>query len=143
MHMVTAGALTKRTHHHVEIRYFALLQWAEAGSIKAEPVPTAYNISDSLTKATGQLKFHQHADVYMGRTPPSYVSSPSPHSIVMIMCMQQPHNHPPPFHMYDMQEVSALRFPVLHHALSGFTRESTEHGGCERATVAIGTVPLF
>ena len=138
MHMVTAGASTKRTRH-VDIRYFALLHWAETGSIKAEPVPTAHNISDSLTKATGRLKFHQHADVYMGHTPPSYVSTPSSHTLARLMCMQ----HPPPCHMYDIQEVSALRFPVLHHVLCHALHGKAKSMGGERTTVALGTVSLF
>ena len=70
--MVDAQAPTKRTRH-VDIRYFALLQWSNSGQLKAEAIPTDANISDSLTKATGRIKFHQHADQYMGRTPPSYV----------------------------------------------------------------------
>ena len=56
---------------HVDIRYFTLLEWSESGQIKAEAIPTTdENLSDSMTKATGRIKFHQHADLYMGRTPP-------------------------------------------------------------------------
>lgn len=68
--MVSAQAPTKRTRH-VEIRHFALLQWAEDDYIIAKPIPTDHNPSDSFTKATGRIKFHQHADIYMGRRPPS------------------------------------------------------------------------
>ena len=75
LHMVTAGAPTKRTRH-VDIRYFALLQWSETGQLQAESIPTALNISDSMTKATGRIKFHQRADMYMGRQPPRYVPPP-------------------------------------------------------------------
>ena len=71
--MVDAQSPTRRTRH-VDIRYFALLEWSASGQIKAEAIPTEVNISDSLTKATGRIKFHQHADIYMGRTPPSYVT---------------------------------------------------------------------
>jgi hypothetical protein len=119
IHMVTAGAPTKRTRH-VDIRYFALLQSAETGQLTAEPIPTALNVSDSLTKATGRIKFHQHADVYMGRQKPSYVHHPSLCSHIIALMQQRqtvPIQHPPLF-MYDMQEVSALRFPVLHRAIS-------------------------
>ena len=70
--MVDAQAPTKRTRH-VDIRYFALLQWGTSGQLKATAIPTDANISDSLTKATGRIKFHQHADIFMGRSPPSYV----------------------------------------------------------------------
>ena len=72
LHTVTAGAPTKRTRN-VDIRYFALLQLSETGQLQAESVPSAHNISDSMTKTTGRVKFHQHADLYMGRQPPRYV----------------------------------------------------------------------
>ena len=67
--MVDAQAPTRRTRH-VDIRYFALLQLSDTGQVKAQFIPTANNISDSLTKPTGRTKFHQHADLFMGRTPP-------------------------------------------------------------------------
>ena len=113
--MVTAGAPTKRTRH-VDISYFALLQWAETGRLTAEPIPTAHNVSDSFTKATGRIKFHQHADVYMGRRQPSYVPHSGSHIVATFRASMPPaFNHHLPLHMYDMQEVSALlRFPVLH-----------------------------
>ena len=76
LHMVSASAPTKRTRHALDIRYFALLQWAESGQLRATPIPTASNISDSLTKATGRIKFHQHADLFMGRQRPQFVNPP-------------------------------------------------------------------
>jgi hypothetical protein len=60
---------------HIDIRYFALLQWVEGGHIIFVPVPTDLNVSDSLTKATGCIKFHQHVDIYMGRIPPPYAAN--------------------------------------------------------------------
>ena len=127
LHMVTAGAPTKRTRH-VDIRYFALLQWSETGQIRAEAVPTAQNISDSMTKATGRIKFHQHADLYMGRQPPRYVprkASPAKTvtlTNVTINCTQH-------YSTDDIREVSALHFPLLHHALChAFLPPRIEHG---------------
>ena len=73
LHMVEAQAPTKRTRH-VDIRYFALLQWQQQKHLEVIPVPTADNISDSMTKATGRIKFHQHTDIYMGRTRPTFQS---------------------------------------------------------------------
>ena len=75
--MVEAQAPTKRTRH-VDIRYFALLDWSRTGQLAAVPIPTDLNISDSMTKATGRIKFHQHADIYMGRVPPTYVTDNHP-----------------------------------------------------------------
>ena len=70
--MVEAQAPARRTRH-VDIRYFALLHWSDTGQVKATSIPTATNISDSMTKPTGRIKFHQHADLFMGRLPPQYV----------------------------------------------------------------------
>jgi hypothetical protein len=69
LYMVESQAPTKRTRH-VDIRYFALLQWQQQKLLNVIPVPTTNNISDSLTKATGRIKFHQHTDIYMGRSRP-------------------------------------------------------------------------
>ena len=151
-HMVSAGAPTKRTRH-VDIRYFALLQWADSGQLRTEPIPTAHNVSDSFTKATERIKFHQHADIYMGRRPPSYV----------VHTLHQPHNsktaihsvrhaplkevapHPllprrsrPPLHHLDMEEVSALYHPLLYRAICTATPLTVQSmGGGERATVVV------
>ena len=121
--MVDAGAPTKRTRH-VDIRYFALLEWSESGQLKAEPIPTDANISDSMTKATGRIKFHQHADLYMGRTPPPYVPATSLSSL-------QSHQIST-FHLIPvpLDTLSALHHPII----SAFTihstdlLEATEHG---------------
>ena len=125
-HMVKAGAPTKRTRH-VDIRYFALLQWADSGQLTTEPIPTAHNISDSLTKATGRIKFHQHADIFMGRQPPSYVPHPLAtiqslrHDIVTNIASSDIQRLPTHIirhlHHLDMEEVSALHHPMLYHAI--------------------------
>ena len=128
LHMVTAGAPTKRTRH-VDICYFALLQWLETGKIRSESVPTAQNISDSMTKATGRINFYQHVDLYMGRQPPRHapLKAPlaTPAKIAMsttakiamrIPTMAMVH-HTQPHSTHDMREVSALHFLLLHHAL--------------------------
>lgn len=77
LHVDNTGALTKRTRR-VDIRYFALLEWSSTGRLTAVPIRTDMNISDSMTKATGRIKFHQHADVFMGRVPPTYVTAAYP-----------------------------------------------------------------
>jgi hypothetical protein len=69
IHMANAQAPTRHCRH-IDIRYFASLQWVEDGHFIFVPVPTDLNVSDSLTKATGRIKFHQYADIYMGRMPP-------------------------------------------------------------------------
>jgi hypothetical protein len=74
IHMANAQAPTRHCRH-IGIRYFALLQWVEDGHVIFVPIPTDLNVSDSLTKATGRIKFHQHADMYMGRIPPPYAAN--------------------------------------------------------------------
>ena len=76
IHMANAQAPTRRTRH-VELRHFALLQWVENQEVTLVPIGTDYNHSDAMTKALGRTKFHQHADIYMGKVPPTYVSDPS------------------------------------------------------------------
>jgi hypothetical protein len=155
LHTMTAGAPTKRTRH-VDIRYFALLQWSETGQLTAESIPTAHNISDSMTKATGRIKFHQHADLYMGRQPPSYVPhrllSFRPDSVTITSVQTSFAPHPQsststPHHQHsthDMREVSALHFPVLHRALcNAFLPPRTEHGRVKGGYSSTSTVPLF
>ena len=70
--MMMAGRPTKRTRH-IEIKYFTALHWVETDQIQFKPIPTALNPSDSLTKQTGRIKFYEHSDYYMGRTPPKYL----------------------------------------------------------------------
>ena len=121
--MVDAGAPTKRTRH-VDIRYFALLEWSETGQLKAEAIPTEDNISDSMTKATGRIKFHQHADIYMGRTPPQYVPDRT--------CLSSRRLQINTFYSIPvpLETLSALHHPII----SAFTvhstdlSEATEHG---------------
>ena len=75
--MIDAQAPTKWTRH-ADISYFALLDWSSTCQLAATPIRTDLNISDSMTKATGRIKFHQHADIFMGRIPPSYVTDICP-----------------------------------------------------------------
>ena len=121
LHMVTAGASTKRTRH-VDIRYFALLQWAESGQLCARPIPTSHNISDSLTKATGRIKFHQHADIYMGRQRPQYAPQPQSQSssltsgqLTSLHAIRIRMGCIPVSHQFDisMVEISAQHFPII------------------------------
>jgi hypothetical protein len=63
--MISSQAPTKRTRH-VDIKFFALLDWSQTNQLTVIPIATDHNISDSMTKPTGWIKFHQHADIYMG-----------------------------------------------------------------------------
>jgi hypothetical protein len=54
---------------------FCILQWTEEEQINYKDVATALNVSDSLSKPTGRIKFHEHMDIMMGRRKPIYVHS--------------------------------------------------------------------
>jgi hypothetical protein len=110
--MVSAQAPTKRTGH-VEIRHFALLQWAEDDYIIAKPIPTDHNPSDSFTKATGRIKFHQHADIYMGRRPPSKSIAPDD----------------PTFNNVRVYRVSAITDSIVHEIFDYELENADSMGG--------------
>jgi hypothetical protein len=55
------------------MRDFCILQWTEEELILFTDIPTAYNVSDSISKPTGRTKFHEHMDIMMGRRRPEYV----------------------------------------------------------------------
>ena len=121
--MVDAQAPTKRTRH-VDIRYFALLQWSASGQIKAEAIKTDENISDSMTKPTGRIKFHQHADIFMGRQPPSYVCLPHTNTLATLTIA----TFVPVF--APLETFSALHHPIYTAFVFHPTNlhDDTEHG---------------
>jgi hypothetical protein len=120
--MVDAQAPTRRTRH-VDIRYFALLQWSATGQVKAKAITTALNISDSMTKPTGRIKFHQHADLFMGRIPPQYVPSAAlEHASVNNMNWMKLHPLP-------LTTLSALYNPIFTaFSFDSVDLDSTKHG---------------
>ena len=120
--MVDAQAPTRRTRH-VDIRYFALLQWSDTRQLKAKAIPTASNISDSMTKPTGRIKFHQHADLFMGRIPPQYVppeALATTHHIQSLHWLQ--------VHPLDLNTLSALYHPIFNAFSLDYDLDSTKHG---------------
>ena len=52
-----------------------ILQWTDKEQIIYEDVTTTYDISDSLSKLTGRIKFHEHRDIMMGRRQPTYAQT--------------------------------------------------------------------
>jgi hypothetical protein len=104
--MIKAQAPTKRTRH-VDIKYFALLQWSESQQLRALPIKTDQNISDSMTKPTGRIKFHQHADLYMGRIPPTYATDH--------------HSHLPPVQLHVINGHSMPVSALIHSPYSALT----------------------
>jgi hypothetical protein len=149
--MVTASEPTKHTWH-VDIRCFALIQrWAKTGQLRATLIPTAQNISDSLTKATGRVKFHQHADIFMGRQRLHYGSAlhglsstslnllhPQPH-ILSTVAITPPHDHIP----YDMAKISALHFPIIHQSILAVFASTVQSTGGWKGYSSGSTVTYF
>ena len=70
--MVSAGQPTPRTCH-IDIWYFALLDWVETDLLDIQHISTMLNSADILTKNTTRILFHQHADVLMGKMRPHYL----------------------------------------------------------------------
>ena len=129
--MVEAQAPTRRTRH-VDIRYFALLQWSDTGGqVKATSIPTATNISDSMTKPTGRIKFHQHADLFMGHLPPQYVPPAALLSVPVddakMASIHAIHWLSP--HPLALTTLSALYHPIyIAFCFDPSDHDSTEHG---------------
>ena len=61
--------------HHVETRYFAILEWIKNDLIKVEKKDTADNCSDALTKATERVLFYNHNNTIMYNRTPLYVQN--------------------------------------------------------------------
>lgn len=69
---------SKRTRH-IDMRDFCIVQWTEDQFINFTDIPGQYNVSDSMSKPTGRIKFYKQMDIMMSRRRPSYVPiSPLP-----------------------------------------------------------------
>jgi hypothetical protein len=60
--LTNAQQPTKRTRH-IDMRDFCILQWTEEEQILYSDIPSAYNVSDSLSKPTGRIKFYEQMDI--------------------------------------------------------------------------------
>ena len=69
--IATAQQPTRRVKH-VEMKYFAMLQWTEDKYVEYKYTNSATNYSDSLSKINGSTKHHEHFDISMGRRRPLY-----------------------------------------------------------------------
>ena len=56
---------TERTRH-LDIRYYAIQDWREAGDIVMEHIPGVLNLSDDLTKPLGYILHARHCQQIMG-----------------------------------------------------------------------------
>jgi hypothetical protein len=71
--LTNAQQPTKRTWH-IGMRDFCILQWTEEEQILYSNIPSALNVSDSLSKPMGRIKFYEQMDILMGQRCPSYVN---------------------------------------------------------------------
>ena len=112
--LTNAQQPTRRTRH-IDMRDFCILQWTEEELIIFNDVASHYNVSDSLSKPTGHIKFYEHMDILMGRRKPTYV-----HSISA-----------------SLNSFASLNFPSTYRNLKPFDLsfledfDSVSVGGCE------------
>ena len=52
--------------HHLDIRYFAIQDWREAGDIIMEHIPGVLNPSDNMTKPLGYVLHVRHCHQSIG-----------------------------------------------------------------------------
>ena len=69
--MATANKPTRRTRH-IDIKYFAILDWVNRDLIDVKEIGTSDNAADNLTKANSKTLFYRHADTIMGKRRPVY-----------------------------------------------------------------------
>ena len=78
--LANAQQPTRRTRH-VDIKQFVILQWTEDETITYVDIPTQHNISDSLSKPVGRIKFYEQNDILMVRRTPAYTSHDNTYTI--------------------------------------------------------------
>jgi len=71
--MANAQQPTRRTRH-MDIKYFALLDWVEQDLLILEAIQTANNAADAMTKPLTKQMFYRHYNTYMGLKIPEYSS---------------------------------------------------------------------
>ena len=67
--MANAQQPTKCTRH-LDIKYFALLDWVERDLLILHSISTHDNSADALTKPLAKQLFYRHTDTLMGRRVP-------------------------------------------------------------------------
>jgi hypothetical protein len=93
---LTNAQQPSRRTRHIDMRDFCILQWTEEELILFTDIPTAYNVSDSISKPTGRTKFYEHMDIMMGRRKPTYA-------------LQDPHDPSSPLKPHISSTCSSLQ----------------------------------
>ena len=71
--MTNAQKPTRRTRH-MDIKYFALLEWCQTDQIILTAISTSDNAADGLTKPLATTLFSRHRDTLLGHRPPQYMT---------------------------------------------------------------------
>ena len=69
IHLTQSQKPTKRTRH-VDMRYFAVLDWVEQDLLSIKKISTHDNSADVLTKSLGRSLFYRHVDTLLVRRRP-------------------------------------------------------------------------
>ena len=69
--MANAKRPTRRTQH-LDMKHFALLDWAETDQIILSAISTHNNPADGMTKALGSQLFSRHSATLLGKHKPNY-----------------------------------------------------------------------
>jgi len=72
--MANAQQPTRRTRH-MDIKYFALLDWKKQDLLQLHQISTHDNAADTMTKPLTRQLFYRHRDTYMGYRIPAYKRS--------------------------------------------------------------------
>ena len=69
--MAMAQKPTTRTCH-MDIQYFAIVDWVEGDLINLEYIHTSKNLADNFTKPLDKIAFHRNVDFILGHIPPKH-----------------------------------------------------------------------
>ena len=70
LHMTQSQKPTKRTRH-IDMRYFAVLDWVEQDLLSVKKISTHDNSADVLTKSLGRTLFYRHVDTLLEKRRPT------------------------------------------------------------------------
>ncbi len=90
--MINAGKPTERSRH-IDIQYFAIQDWRQAGDIILKSIPGIINPADDFTKALGWVLHSRHARRLMGHYGYTFnCSTLSIKSLSFVLCLS--HSRP-------------------------------------------------
>ena len=69
--MANSSKPTRRTRH-LDLKYFALLDWTETDQLILTSISTADNPADCLTKVLGPQAFARHCATLLAKRKPDY-----------------------------------------------------------------------